>query len=462
MNFSRRAAIIAAVIILLAIAGVAGFRFAGARREARQRAAAEKALVNAAALLTAGDAAGAEKLAAEIDPARVHPGRLRMFRQNLAERKGGRFVFVRDRQGNPLAAYSFSTRDVVPLRADTAALIDASGGPLTIEAHLADIGTTSSIETTIDPAVQRAAADALAGYRGSLVAIDVATNEILAVANSAGAGTVTNLAFENGYEPGSVVKVLTMLNAFDSAVDVPSRYPLRCDGYLTVGGRQFLDWAVHGTVVDVNEAMAVSCNVAFGELGLTLGADRLREHMASSGFNASADLGLFTVPLGRNVGELLDPHAIASYAVGLERETSSPLHIAMLAAAIANGGTLTTPRFVRGRHTVLGEQVWTAPAAQSTRIGSEDAVRRAAAAMLAVVNNQRGTGRRAQIEGLTIAMKTGTAGDAAGGYDSVIMAYAPADRPRIAIGMIAENAGPAEFAGARIAQEFFGALRGRL
>jgi cell division protein FtsI/penicillin-binding protein 2 len=84
-------------------------------------------------------------------------------------------------------------------------------------------------------------------------------------------------------------------------------------------------------------------------------------------------------------------------------------------------------------------------------------------AMRAVVASEKGTGHRAAIEGLSIAMKTGTAGTrAGGGLECVILAFAPAEQPKIAFGMIAEDAGPAEFAGAKIAHDFLAALRPRL
>jgi cell division protein FtsI (penicillin-binding protein 3) len=76
----------------------------------------------------------------------------------------------------------------------------------------------------------------------------------------------------------------------------------------------------------------------------------------------------------------------------------------------------------------------------------------------AVVTDVRGTGRRAAIPGVDLAMKTGTAGDATGDYDSVVLAFAPASSPRIAFGIIAENAGPAELAGAEITRNFLAAV----
>ena len=79
-------------------------------------------------------------------------------------------------------------------------------------------------------------------------------------------------------------------------------------------------------------------------------------------------------------------------------------------------------------------------------------------AMVAVVTRPKGTGRRAPVEGVPMALKTGTAGERAqGGLEAVIVAFAPVDHPRIAFGIIAEDAGPAEYAGAKIAHDFVAA-----
>jgi penicillin-binding protein A len=84
-------------------------------------------------------------------------------------------------------------------------------------------------------------------------------------------------------------------------------------------------------------------------------------------------------------------------------------------------------------------------------------------AMIAVSSDPKGTGRRTQIPGLTIAMKTGTAGERTPGSNlqAVIVAFAPAEKPTIAFGVIAEDAGPAEYAGAKIARDFLEAVKGR-
>ena len=103
-----------------------------------------------------------------------------------------------------------------------------------------------------------------------------------------------------------------------------------------------------------------------------------------------------------------------------------------------------------------------AKAEGSARIAPEGAAEEVVRAMTAVATSDRGTGRRAPVEGITLAMKTGTAGKRADGLQALILAFAPVDHPRIAFGIIAENAGPAEFAGAKIAHDFLAAMKSRL
>jgi penicillin-binding protein A len=420
-------------------------------------------LYRAAAQLGAGRAAEADTTFATIDPSDVDPKKLAALRSGLEERRKGSYALVLDRNGKTIGSYQVDNRDLVAINNDFAALVEKEAGKFTFESSLSKLGTVNTVHTTLDPLVQKAAISSLGGLRGSLVAIDVTNNEILAIASTAGRGELRNLAFEAFYEPGSVIKVLTEISAFENGIDVAAMFPMECGGFLILSGRQFFDWAKHGSLAGIHEALAVSCNVAFGKVGLAVGRDRLMAFMKKAGFDDSADLGIWRVPLGKHAGELpLNDYAVASYAIGLEYERINSLHLAMLASMLANHGRMAVPRLIRARHTILGEPVGEVPPLKSEVIVSEKAVRAVLPSMRAVVESPRGSGRRAAIPDLPLAMKTGTAGEGKGGYDALIMAFAPADSPRIAIGVIAEDAGPAEFAGAKVAHDFFEQVRSRL
>jgi penicillin-binding protein A len=184
--------------------------------------------------------------------------------------------------------------------------------------------------------------------------------------------------------------------------------------------------------------------------------------MTAAGFDGQTSIGTFQVPLGRIIPPVLNKFETASLAIGLRHETVTPLHLAMIASMMANRGVLTNPRLLRQRRSILGDVV-SGPAPQkSARLAPADVAEQMVAAMKAVVTSPRGTGRRAAIDGLSIAMKTGTAGARSSGLQAVILGFAPAEQPRIAFGMIAEDAGPAEFAGAKIARDFLESIRPRL
>jgi penicillin-binding protein A len=319
----------------------------------------------------------------------------------------------------------------------------------------------ATVETTLDPFVQKAALAALGKHRGALVAIDPATNEILAIANSGGP---ENRAFDRLYEPGSVIKVLTGLNALSNNVDVASMFPYECKGFLDIDGRHFGDWVPygHGKLDSIDDALAVSCNVFFADLGLRVGRDKLEQFMRAAGFDQQINLGIFQVPLGKITGQVFNNFETGFLAIGLQHEQINAIHLAMLASMMANRGELTTPRLVRERRSLLGEVVETATPQGKTRIASAAAAEKMISAMQAVAKEPKGTGRRAPVEGISIAMKTGTAGVRQEGLDALILAFAPVDHPKIAFGVIAEGAGPAEFAGAQIAHDFLEAIKPRL
>jgi penicillin-binding protein A len=418
---------------------------------------AEAVLYKASALLNLGRLEESEATAARLDPAQLEQQTWGSFRAALEERRRGSYTFLRDRTGEPLASLSVKDGDLAALDGSSASWIDRSGGEFTVEAQLERIGTGFTFDTTIQLEVQRAASASLAGHSGSLVAIDVRTGEVLAVANS----SRRNRAFTADQEPGAVLHPLTLAASIDAGADPQMLFPMHCDGFLILGGQHLYDWGRHERVDDLEEAMAVSCNVAFGRIGLNLGAAKLGQALASFGFGSPVDTGLVVAPLGRIVGGLAGEHAVASAAVGQERIATSPLHLAAIAVAIANGGEFIEPRLVLRRRTVLGDTL--SPGAPfRRRAASAAAVQRVTGAMKGVVTHERGTGRLAAVEGLPMAVKTGISGSASRGYDNVVIAFAPAGAPRIAIGMVVENAGPDPFAGARVAQNFFRAIAANL
>ena len=423
---------------------------------------ADVPLYRAAALLATTRFADAQKAFASIDKAHVNAVRYAALQRTIAAHASGTVPYVFDRNGGTIAV--LRAHAAASVDDDFAPLVSREAGELTIGAKLPQLGEHATIETTLDPFVQKAALKALGGFRGSLVAIDPRTNEILAIASSRGNGPLANLALEHQYEPGSVVKILTGLNAESGAVDVASLFPYTCKGFLEIDGRRFVDWvpAGHGVLHSIEDALAVSCNVFFADIGIRLGSYSLKRFMTAAGFDSTVNLGILQVPLGRTIGPVLNHFETASFAIGLEHESMNALHIAMLASLMANRGVLTTPRFLVQRRSILGDVVAAGPQQTSVRLSPPAAAEAIVHAMQAVVSDPKGTGRRALVPGISLAMKTGTAGERKGGLEAVILAFAPVESPKIAFGVIAEDAGPAEFAGAKIAHDFLEAMQDRL
>jgi peptidoglycan glycosyltransferase len=419
------------------------------------------ALYRAAAQLGLNRIAEADAAFREIDEKSVDATKYAALKVALEQRRQGSFPWVIDRSGGTIALFQIANADVVAVNTEFAALVDREAGASTFESHLPALGSDNAIRTTLDANVQHAAMQALGGFRGSLVAIDPRTNELLAVATNRAGGPLQNLAFDAQYEPGSIVKVLTGMTALRNGIDFKTFFPLDCTGWLAVDGRQFHDWAPHGPLADINEALAVSCNVAFAKMGIQLGRDRLAQTLTAAGFDSAVNLGAFDVPLGKNVGRVFNNFETGFYAIGLEHESVNALHVAMLASMMANRGVLTTPSLILSRQSILGEPVGAPVPQTKTTVAPKEIAEVMIAAMRAVVTSPKGTGRRAAIDGLDLALKTGTAGKQENGYHAVILAFAPADHPRIAIGLIAENSGPAEYAGAKIAHDFFEAVKAR-
>ncbi len=378
------------------------------------------------------------------------------YRQLVAQRKqAGSYPLVLDRNNQPIALYQIANKDlVVAINRDFEPLM------LTFAAHLPRLGVDDTIETTLDPAVQKAALQALGGFRGALVAIDPRTNELLAIATNRGHGELADLALGQQYEPGSIIKVLTGLNALESGVDVQSMFPYDCKGDLMIDGRHFGDWLGpgHGVLPSLDDALAESCNIFFADIGLRLGPDRLHRFMSAAGFDQQANLGVFEVPLGKSVGQTFNRYETAFYSIGLAHESVNALHVAMIGSMMANRGVMTTPRLLRARRSILGEVIAQPPKQGRSVLATPQHAEAIVQAMTAVATRPKGTGRRAPVEGMSMALKTGTAGERAnGGLESLIVAFAPVDHPRIAFGIIAEDAGPAEYAGAKIAHDFVAA-----
>jgi penicillin-binding protein A len=317
------------------------------------------------------------------------------------------------------------------------------------------------IRTTLDPDVQRAAVDALGGRKGAIVALDPQSGDVLAMVSEPGYdpnsvpqqfsdlnrqedSPLFNRATQASYPPGSTMKVVTAAAALDagkytpdSQIDGRNNKPISGVPLSNFGGEDF------GSV-SLTDALTNSVNTVFGEIAEKLGKNTMYDYMRRFGFNGKPPLDyprdqIFASGV-YDKGRLIDEDQnvdIGRVGIGQERLQVTPLQMAMVAAAVGNGGRLMRPHFL---DKVIGPDGRTkdnfSPQEQS-RVMSEKAASDLTTMMKSVVES--GSGTAARLQGLEVAGKTGTA-EAPGGFnDAWFICFAPADDPEVAVAVVVEE-----------------------
>lgn len=325
----------------------------------------------------------------------------------------------------------------------------------------------SSVELTIDPAVQQAAWDALGDQRGAVVALDPTTGAILAMVSRPSydpnvlAGHTTtavndayrallddpsdplvNRAIEETYFPGSTFKLIDAAAALeagmttDTQLAAPQSLPLpgTTATISNFGGSS----CGPGETVSLAEALRISCNTAFAQLGMDLGAEALQAQAEAFGFNSGLEVPLTVTP-SLFPAPLNEPQTAQS-AIGQYDVRATPLQMALVSAAVANGGTQMTPYLVQ---TVRNPDLDVIDEASPEVMGNPVSPATAAALrdmMVDVVES--GSGTSARISGVQVAGKTGTAETTAQDPPHAwFTAFAPAETPRVAVAVVVENGG---------------------
>ncbi len=377
----------------------------------------------------------------------------------------GRGDVLFDRGGTPLGSFTRDGAGWSFTEPDLGALL---AGPFL--ASLPADEARGRVDLTIDLAIDRAARRALGRQRGSFVVIDPRNGDLLAAVSVPGGAETPGDAtpLRKGYEPGSIIKMITLAAALRAGVDLTSRFPMVCPGWEEIDGKAFRDWITHGKVDSMEEAVAVSCNIAFGRLGIDVGRGALDAELALWGFGAPGDAARTADGLPFRTGHLLPTdeeaprYALARRAEGLDSLDITPIHAALLAAGLARGGSVPLPRLIARRTSLTGAVRQAGPPETVAGPLPADPAEVLRRGMVRTVIDPRGTGRRAAVEGITLALKTGTSGENPPGYDAIVIGFAPAESPRIAWGIIAEGAGKAELEGARITREFLSAVASHL
>jgi penicillin-binding protein 2 len=334
----------------------------------------------------------------------------------------------------------------------------------------------------------------------AVVAIDIASGEVLALASTPGfdpalfAGGISaanwqklqaedgdplvNKAVRGQYPPGSTFKIVTALAGLAAGVITPET-KVTCTGGYDYGGQHFGCWkgGGHGTV-QLHQALAESCDVFFYETARLTGIDKLAAAGRELGFGVVHDIGL----AGVRAGVMPDPawklkmHSrpwlggeTVQAGIGQGFVIASPLQMAVMTARVASGVKLV-PRLIRQAGSSAVKPVVTAQALSFSR-SALDAVRKG---MIGVVNDPGGTAGSAALPGIVVAGKTGTsqvsrASKGMANEDvtrllrdhSLFVCYAPADAPRYAVAAVVEHGGGGSRAAAPLARDIMADLLAR-
>jgi beta-lactamase class D len=286
-------------------------------------------------------------------------------------------------------------------------------------------GHGATVRTTIVPALEQDAQAALAGRYGGITVMNPRTGAIEAAAG---------IAFSDVQPPGSTFKIVTTVAALQAHLTTPSTvYPY--ESHIVLDGFKMQNAGGETCGGTLTNAFANSCDTTFAPLGARLGAARLVAMARRFGFDRPTGIAgaiESTIPPPAQIG---GPVAVGASAIGQGLVQASTLEMADVAATIADAGRRPLPTMLYGARPRLRRVT-------SARVAGE-----VQGMMEAVVSE--GTGTAAQIPGVTVAGKTGTAElrdtagkkNAARFTDAWFVGYAPVGHPRVVVAALFPNAG---------------------
>lgn len=324
-----------------------------------------------------------------------------------------------------------------------------------------------SIELTIDGALQEAAYEALAGQTGAIVAIDPRTGAVLASVSSPSfdpellmgddaaanwdllladpSQPLNDRATRELFAPGSTFKTVVTATALDTGqadpgTEFPDPLEYELQGSTATISNFGGGYCNDGNSVTLLVAFVRSCNTVFADLAVQLGATDIGITATALGFNTDLEFP-WTIPQATYpVDELVDdPAALAQSGIGERDVRATPLHMAMVAAAVANQGGVSNPYLVKRIFDADGNTV-----DETEPLPLGRAMAPATASVLSQMMERvvtEGTGRQAAVPGVRVAGKTGTAEGAGDGPHAWFIGFAPIEEPTIAIAVLVAGGG---------------------
>ena len=298
------------------------------------------------------------------------------------------------------------------------------------------------LQITLDADLQQRAHEILAGRRGALAAVDPYTGAVLALVSSP-EPSMTERAAGGRYPLGSVFKIVTAAAALDTQVaDAQSSFEDRASWQIPEGSFAIVNPGNvpcgDGSQVSLLTSFVLSCNVVFAEVAVEMGPAVLESYATSVAFGAEPEFPLYSPTPVFGGEQSSDSVLVASAGTG-RLAMSSPLHMAVVAAAVANGGEMISPHLTALWTDADGEVVGVGGSGPRVRAISEETASELARMMERVVTE--GTGMAATVAGHRVAGKTGTGRDAQGRNHAWFVGFGPVEDPSIALAVMIEPGG---------------------
>lgn len=294
---------------------------------------------------------------------------------------------------------------------------------------------TRGLRLSIDLELSRLSLESLGEKQGNIVLIQPDTGEILAAVSDkkteAKMGDDSSPAFEQMLEPASISKLITITAAFKNKLDPQQEIAgMTCRGAKRYSGKVLYCPAARGKLYGLEHALAVSCNIAFADLGVKIGWEKMLEELRLFGFDSQVKNSF---PLGKIIIKKGDDRALANLAIGLEDTVLTPVHAALIAAVFANDGYRVYPGLFSATDGFVGlsPQEIKTKNLKRKKILDENWLPAVRDGMRAVTR-YGGTAAFIDPPGFRVYMKTGTGGNYRDGYHVNYIGYAPKDQGNIA------------------------------
>ncbi len=399
-------------------------------------------IISKTALFKANDSEKLIKMSENITRSNIELKLLEKIKDLNREIRSGKVKFIFDREDEPLAYFDLALNRSISLIPG-------------ISFREFDIFFKNGIRffrLTIEKQLHLKLEKVFRNYYGSFILIDLEDGSMKGVYSKPFNRIVKNTAFSTLYEPASIMKILTLFTYLNKVDNI---FPFTCNGFTTYDKKIFYDWTKHGKIDSYLKALSYSCNLAFAKIGISAGSKNIMETLDKFLFNSSPmkDLMLSFFP-GKYEKQIYGETDLANLSIGLGTIKISTYHSALISALISKSGIMNKPHIIESVKNILNLGYYNHKPDVINIYPNNKHYEDVRIAMKLVVDDKRGTGRRAKVHFVETAIKTGTAGKKSQGFDSVITGFFPYRKPQFAFAFRLERGGKAELAGARFLKKF--------